>query len=117
MEALTPHIRDRRATCQSLAVLERAKQTNSSLITKTLMLGFGETDDQVLQTLRDLREIGCDVVTFGQYMRPTKRHMKVVEYIKPEKFDYWRDTALDMGFLYVASGPLLDHRIKQVKLL
>lgn len=109
VEALTPHIRDRRATYrQSLAVLERAKQTNSSLITKTsLMLGFGETDDQVLQTLRDLREIGCDVVTFGQYMRPTKRHMKVVEYIKPEKFDYWRDTALDMGFLYVASGPLV----------
>lgn len=114
VEALTPHIRDRRATYrQSLAVLERAKQTNSSLITKTsLMLGFGETDDQVLQTLRDLREIGCDVVTFGQYMRPTKRHMKVVEYIKPEKFDYWRDTALDMGFLYVASGPLVRSSYK-----
>lgn len=114
VEALTPHIRDRRATYrQSLAILERAKQTNSSLITKTsLMLGFGETDDQVLQTLRDLREIGCDVVTFGQYMRPTKRHMKVVEYIKPEKFDYWRDTALDMGFLYVASGPLVRSSYK-----
>lgn len=114
VEALTPHIRDRRATYrQSLAVLERAKQTNSSLITKTsLMLGFGETDDQVFQTLRDLREIGCDVVTFGQYMRPTKRHMKVVEYIKPEKFDYWRDTALDMGFLYVASGPLVRSSYK-----
>ncbi|CAX42098.1 lipoic acid synthetase, mitochondrial precursor, putative [Candida dubliniensis CD36] len=114
VEALTPHIRDRRATYrQSLAVLERAKQTNSSLITKTsLMLGFGETDDQVKQTLRDLREIGCDVVTFGQYMRPTKRHMKVVEYIKPEKFDYWRDTALDMGFLYVASGPLVRSSYK-----
>lgn len=114
VEALTPHIRDRRATYrQSLAVLERAKQTNSSLITKTsLMLGFGETDDQVLQTLRDLREIGCDVVTFGQYMRPTKRHMKVVEYIKPEKFDYWRDTALDMGFLYIASGPLVRSSYK-----
>ena len=69
-------------------------------------------DDQVLQTLRDLREIGCDVVTFGQYMRPTKRHMKVVEYIKPEKFDYWRDTALDMGFLYVASGPLVRSSYK-----
>lgn len=76
------------------------------------MLGFGETDDQVKQTLRDLREIGCDVVTFGQYMRPTKRHMKVVEYIKPEKFDYWRDTALDMGFLYVASGPLVRSSYK-----
>ncbi|MCH0628381.1 lipoyl synthase [Kocuria palustris] len=109
VEALTPHIRDRRATYrQSLAVLERAKQTKPLLVTKTsLMLGFGELDEQVLQTLKDLREIKCDVVTFGQYMRPTKRHMKVVEYVTPEKFDYWRDKALEMGFLYVASGPLV----------
>ena len=76
------------------------------------MLGFGETDEQIMKTLKDLREIGCDVVTFGQYMRPTKRHMKVVEYVTPEKFDYWRDTALDMGFLYVASGPLVRSSYK-----
>ena len=76
------------------------------------MLGFGETDEQIMQTLRDLREIKCDVVTFGQYMRPTKRHMKVVEYVTPEKFDYWRDTALKMGFLYVASGPLVRSSYK-----
>lgn len=114
VEALTPHVRDRRATYrQSLSILERAKQTKPSLITKTsMMLGFGETDEQVMQTLKDLREIGCDVVTFGQYMRPTKRHMKVVEYVTPEKFDYWRDQALSMGFLYVASGPLVRSSYK-----
>lgn len=114
VEALTPHIRDRRATYrQSLAVLRTAKETKPSLITKTsLMLGFGETDDQIRQTLKDLREVGCDVVTFGQYMRPTKRHMKVVEYVTPEKFDYWRDVALEMGFLYVASGPLVRSSYK-----
>lgn len=114
VEDLTPHVRDRRATYrQSLLILERAKQTKPSLVTKTsMMLGFGETDAQVMQTLRDLREIKCDVVTFGQYMRPTKRHMKVVEYVKPEKFDYWRDVALEMGFLYVASGPLVRSSYK-----
>lgn len=109
VEALTPHIRDRRATYQqSLSVLRTAKETKPTLVTKTsLMLGFGESDEQVKQTLRDLRAVGCDVVTFGQYMRPTKRHMKVVEYVTPAKFDFWRDTALEMGFLYVASGPLV----------
>jgi lipoic acid synthetase len=114
VEALTPHVRDRRATYQqSLSVLRTAKETRPSLVTKTsLMLGFGETDEQIRQTLTDLREIKCDVVTFGQYMRPTKRHMKVVEYIKPEKFDYWRDVALEMGFLYVASGPLVRSSYK-----
>lgn len=114
VEAYTPYVRDRRATYrQSLSVLRRAKETRPSLVTKTsLMLGFGESDDQILQTLRDLREINCDVVTFGQYMRPTKRHMKVVEYVTPEKFDYWKNRALEMGFLYVASGPLVRSSYK-----
>lgn len=114
VEDLTPFVRDRRANYrQSLAVLERAKQVRSSLVTKTsMMLGFGETDEQILQTLKDLRAIKCDVVTFGQYMRPTKRHMKVVDYVTPEKFDYWRDKALEMGFLYVASGPLVRSSYK-----
>lgn len=114
VEALTPYVRDRRATYrQSLSILNKAKETKPSLVTKTsLMLGFGETDEQIMQTLKDLREIKCDVVTFGQYMRPTKRHMKVVDYVKPEKFDYWRDTALQMGFLYVASGPLVRSSYK-----
>ncbi|KAM9917838.1 hypothetical protein OXX80_013141, partial [Metschnikowia pulcherrima] len=114
VEELTPYIRDRRATYrQSLSILQKAKLTKPDLVTKTsLMLGFGETDEQVLRTLADLRDINCDVVTFGQYMRPTKRHMKVVEYIKPEKFDYWKNKALEMGFLYVASGPLVRSSYK-----
>ena len=114
VEALTPHVRDRRATYrQSLSVLENAKLHNDHILTKTsIMLGFGETDEQVFQTLKDLRAIGVDVVTFGQYMRPTKRHMKVVEYVKPEKFDYWKDVALDLGFLYCASGPLVRSSYK-----
>jgi len=95
VEDLTPFVRDRRATYrQSLAVLKRAKETVPTLLTKTsLMLGLGETDEQVMQTLKDLREIDCDIVTFGQYMRPTKRHMKVVEYVHPDKFLYWKNVA------------------------
>ncbi|CCH59264.1 hypothetical protein TBLA_0B04260 [Henningerozyma blattae CBS 6284] len=114
VEALTPHVRDRRATyAQSLNVLKRAKETVPTLITKSsIMLGFGETDDQVLQTLKDLRTIGCDIVTFGQYMRPTRRHMKVVEYVKPDKFNYWRDKALELGFLHCVSGPLVRSSYK-----
>ena len=110
VEALTPHVRDRRAGYrQSLSVLKQAKETVPTLITKSsIMLGFGETDEQVLQTLKDLREVGCDIVTFGQYMRPTKRHMKVVEYVHPSKFDYWKEVAeKELGFLYCASGPLV----------
>lgn len=114
VEALTPHVRDRRATYrQSLKVLENAKLNNDHILTKTsIMLGFGETDEQIMQTLKDLRNINVDVVTFGQYMRPTKRHMKVVEYVKPEKFDYWKNVALDLGFLYCASGPLVRSSYK-----
>ncbi|OBA27160.1 Lipoyl synthase [Hanseniaspora valbyensis NRRL Y-1626] len=114
VEALTPFVRDRRATYrQSLSVLEHAKKTVPSLITKTsLMLGLGETDEQVLQTLKDLREINCDVVTFGQYMRPTKRHIQVVDYVHPDKFKYWKEKALEMGFLYCASGPLVRSSYK-----
>ncbi|OLY80492.1 Lipoyl synthase, mitochondrial [Smittium mucronatum] len=106
--------RDYRANYeQSLKVLEHAKKFNPKLITKTsLMLGLGETDSQVTSTLKDLKSIGVDIVTFGQYMRPTKRHMKVVEYVHPSKFDYWRDTATDLGFKYVASGPLVRSSYK-----
>lgn len=114
VEALTPHIRDRRATFQqSLRVLEAAKQAQPSLITKTsMMLGFGETEEQIWDALRQLRASGVDVVTFGQYMRPTKRHMAVHEYVTPDKFESWRQRALDMGFLYCASGPLVRSSYK-----
>ena len=109
VERTTPFVRDRRAKYrQSLATLQHAKTVRPDLVTKTsIMLGCGETDAEVEQTLRDLRSANVDVVTFGQYMRPTKRHMKVSEYVEPEKFAQWQATAEEMGFLYVASGPLV----------
>ena len=76
------------------------------------MLGCGETPAEVRATLRDLRSNGVDVVTFGQYLRPTKRHMKVAEYVTPAAFDAWRREAEQMGFLYVASGPLVRSSYK-----
>jgi lipoyl synthase len=114
VEALTPFVRDRRATFrQSLAVLAAAKAAQPNLITKTsIMLGLGETDEQLWEALKELRKVDVDVVTFGQYMRPTKRHMKVEEYISPATFDLWRDRALEMGFLYCASGPLVRSSYK-----
>jgi lipoyl synthase len=83
------------------------------LYTKTsLMLGLGETEEEVLQTMRDLRAIDVDVVTFGQYLRPTENHLAVVEYIKPEVFDYYRQVGEEMGFKYVASGPMVRSSYK-----
>ena len=76
------------------------------------MLGLGETDDDIRQTLDDLRAVDCDVVTFGQYLQPTKSHLPVKEYVTPEKFDEWRIEAEAMGFKYVASGPLVRSSYK-----
>ncbi|KAI8902639.1 mitochondrial Lipoyl synthase [Globomyces pollinis-pini] len=114
VENLQPYVRDRRAGFkQSLAVLERAKTVRPDLITKTsMMLGLGETDEEVMHALKALREIKVDVVTFGQYMRPTKNHLKVAEYVTPEKFDHWAKVATELGFRYVASGPLVRSSYK-----
>ena len=114
VEALTPQVRDRRAEFrQSLAVLQAAKAAQPGLITKTsIMLGLGETEEQLWATLRELRNVNVDVVTFGQYMRPTKRHMPVHEYVTPDVFEIWRQRALNMGFLYCASGPLVRSSYK-----
>lgn len=109
VEALQHIVRDRRANFkQSLSVLEHAKTLKPDLITKTsIMLGCGEKEDEILKCLKDLRAIDVNVVTFGQYLRPTERHMKVQEYITPEAFQHWKKVAEDLGFLYVASGPLV----------
>lgn len=109
VERLQKKVRDPRANySQSLSVLDIVKKYDPSRYTKTsLMLGLGEKDEEILQTLKDLRAIDCDVVTFGQYLQPTERHLRVEEYITPEKFAYWQKTAEDLGFLYVASGPLV----------
>ena len=76
------------------------------------MLGLGETEEEVIQTMKDLRAIDVDVVTFGQYLRPTEHHLAVVEYIRPEKFDQYRQIGEDMGFKYVASGPMVRSSYK-----
>lgn len=109
VERLQKTVRDPRAGYeQSLNVLKFVKDKDPSRFTKTsLMLGLGETDSEVLQTLKDLRSIGCDVITFGQYLQPTQRHLKVESFVTPEKFQYWQKISEDMGFLYVASGPLV----------
>lgn len=106
---LTPSVRDPRAGYdQTMSVLKIVKDHKPNMYTKSsLMLGLGETDDEIMETLRDLRAVKCDVITFGQYLQPTERHLKVIEYITPEKFKYWQEVAEGMGFLYVASGPLV----------
>ncbi|KAI0702504.1 lipoic acid synthase [Cytidiella melzeri] len=113
VETLTPFVRDRRATFrQSIAVLQRAKQEGVRVTKTSMMLGVGENEEQVMDALRELRKVDVDVVTFGQYMRPTKRHMKVDRYVEPAEFDKWKQVAEDMGFLYVASGPLVRSSYK-----
>ncbi|XP_072525838.1 lipoyl synthase, mitochondrial [Salminus brasiliensis] len=111
---LQRYVRDPRANFdQSLSVLRHAKQVKPSLLTKTsIMLGLGETDAQVHSTMKELRDSGVDCLTLGQYMQPTKRHLKVEEYITPEKFDYWEKVGQEMGFVYTASGPLVRSSYK-----
>jgi len=109
VERLQWPVRDRRAGYeQSLGVLEQVNR-ESDVYTKTsIMLGLGEYDHEVYQTLRDLREVGVDVVTFGQYLRPSPSHLDVEAYVHPQKFDTWRRVAEDdLDFLYCASGPMV----------
>ncbi len=117
VERLTPTVRDRRSQYRpSLETLRLAKEIKPSQYTKTsIMLGLGEKDGEIIQSLHDLREVGCDVVTFGQYLAPTARHKKflpIVEYVKPEKFEMFKEEAEKLGFMYVASGPLVRSSYK-----
>ncbi|CAM4494946.1 unnamed protein product [Leuciscus chuanchicus] len=111
---LQRHVRDPRANFdQSLSVLRHAKKAKSSVLTKTsIMLGLGETDAQIHAALKELRDSGVDCLTLGQYMQPTKRHLKVDEYVTPEKFAHWEKVGQEMGFVYTASGPLVRSSYK-----
>jgi lipoic acid synthetase len=108
VERLQPTVRDRRATyAQSLAVLRHAKQSGKVTYTKTsLMLGLGERDDEIAKAMDDARAAGVDIFTMGQYLQPTKRHLKVVEFVTPEKFESLRHVGLAKGFRQVVSSPL-----------
>uniref|UniRef100_A0A8C9RML4 Lipoyl synthase, mitochondrial n=1 Tax=Scleropages formosus TaxID=113540 RepID=A0A8C9RML4_SCLFO len=111
---LQRHVRDPRANFdQSLRVLRHAKVAKPSVLTKTsIMLGLGETDAQIYTAMTELRESGVDCLTLGQYMQPTKRHLKVEEYVTPEKFAHWEKVGTEMGFVYTASGPLVRSSYK-----
>jgi lipoyl synthase len=91
---------------RSLRLLRMAKDRYTSAETKSsIMLGLGETDAQVEQVLRDLRQAGCDRITIGQYLRPSKDSLDVIEYLTPEKFAWWKDRATEIGFAWVLSAP------------
>ena len=111
VERLTSRVRDRRSGYrQSLDTLETAKKLGQKYTKTSIMLGLGETEREVYEALDDLINVGCDVVTFGQYLAPTGHHKKylpIEEYIKPSVFKMWEDVAKSMGFLYVAAGPLV----------
>uniref|UniRef100_A0A7C9CYP7 Lipoyl synthase, chloroplastic n=2 Tax=Opuntia streptacantha TaxID=393608 RepID=A0A7C9CYP7_OPUST len=102
-------VRDPRAGYeQSLSVLKHAKISKEGMITKTsIMLGLGETDDELKEAMDDLRAIDVDILTLGQYLQPTPLHLTVKEYVAPEKFAFWKEYGEAIGFRYVASGPLV----------
>ena len=103
---LTRKVRVQAKYDRSLEVLMRAKK--AGLRTKSgIMLGLGETDAEVLETLDDLRSVGCDVATLGQYLQPTKAHLPVFEYVHPDRFARFREEGLARGFRFVESGPLV----------
>ncbi|MFI3280313.1 MAG: lipoyl synthase [Rikenellaceae bacterium] len=106
VRSLTPQIRSNADYERSLTTL--SLMADMGAVTKSgIMVGLGESDEEVLETLRDLREVGVKIVTLGQYLRPTLNHTPVDRYVSPEKFEYFRQQALAMGFSYCASAPLV----------
>jgi lipoyl synthase len=108
-ERLTPMMRDRRASyAQSLQVLDSIKKLNSKIYSKSsIMLGLGETEGDLLRTMMDLRNANVDILTLGQYLRPTREHAPVHQYVEPDKFHHLKETAQELGFLFVAAGPFV----------
>ena len=107
VERLTPLVRSRAKYRTSLRTLEIISKQMGAVSKSGLMVGLGESDDEVLQTLRDLRDVGVEIVTLGQYLRPSLEHYPVAAYITPEKFEWYRLQALEMGFSYCASAPMV----------
>jgi len=106
---LTPKVRDPRAGYeQTLRVLEHAKKVRPDILTKSsLMLGLGETEEEILEAMRDLRAVGVDILTLGQYLRPTPAHLPVVRYVPPEDFKKYEAWGYELGFREVFAGPLV----------
>ena len=106
---LTPGVRHRATYDRSLSVLSKVKQRGGrSVYTKSgLMLGLGETEAELFQAMTDLRRVGCDILTLGQYLQPTRNHLPVVEFVSPATFAEYKRAAEELGFTHVASGPLV----------
>jgi lipoyl synthase len=106
---LTPTVRSRATYDRSLSVLQKAKAKGGDAIhTKSgIMLGLGETEEELFVALQDLRRVGCDILTLGQYLQPTLKHLPVKEFVAPEKFAEYGERAREMGFVHVASGPMV----------
>jgi lipoyl synthase len=105
---------------RSLEVLKRSRSIAPWIYTKTgIMVGLGETDEEMRQVLRDLREVDCDIVTIGQYLQPTQKHLGVQEFVTPAQFDAWREYGESIGFLQVVSSPLTrsSYHAEQVRRL
>jgi lipoic acid synthetase len=103
---LTKQVRIQAKYDRSLEVLFRLKK--GGMRTKSgVMLGLGESREEVLETMTDLRQVGVDILTLGQYLQPTHRHLPVAEFITPMQFDEYKQIGLEMGFRYVESGPLV----------
>ncbi len=115
---LTPVVRDLKAGYdQTLGVLARMKREFPRIVTKSsIMVGLGETEDELVQAMKDLRAAGVEILTLGQYLRPSAWHLPVVEFVKPEKFAAWREAGLALGFRYVASGPLVRSSYRAAEL-
>ena len=118
IKRLTSHIRDPRASYrQSLTLLKKIKELNPNILTKSsLMVGLGESIGELLESAADLRESGVDIITFGQYLRPSKKHHPVIKYYQPADFEHLEQKARKMNFLYVASGPLVRSSYKAAEL-
>nr|MBK5236049.1 lipoyl synthase [Clostridium sp.] len=108
IKRLYPEVRPMANYNRSLELLKRVKEMDANIYSKSgLMVGLGETQDEVIELLYDLREFGCEIVTIGQYLAPSKKHHPVIEYVTPEIFGIYKKKAEEMGFKYVASAPLV----------
>lgn len=107
VKRLTREVRIQAKYERSLEVLLRLKEGGIERTKSGLMLGLGETDEEILETMDDLRQSKVDILTLGQYLQPTRKHLPVSRYVTPEEFNHYREAALSKGFMYVESGPMV----------
>lgn len=106
VKRLTPFVRDKRAGYEkSLFVLKKIKEIAPGIITKSgIMIGLGEKDDEIVEAMKDIKDVGCEILTIGQYLRPTRKNLPVEKYYTPEEFKKFEETGYEIGFKFVASG-------------